>query len=154
MADEPRYDRRSTDRYLQMLERQLQDLRERVDILDRDGSRGHGILAQKVADGDQRRTDLVNANEREHDALRAELETLKRSITHLAKETEESRMRLTAANLVELRRLVDELEVRLERLERAQAGTTNMREVILRVVGPYAGFVGLLVTLYYAVKHG
>lgn len=154
MADEPRYDRRSADRFLQVIERQLDDLRGRVDMLDRDGSRGHNVLAQRVRDSEERRSDLVKANEREHDAIRAELETAKRSISHLAGELEEVRMRLTAANLVDLRAKLDTLDSDVEKLEQARAGTTNLREAALRVVGPYAGFVGLLVTLYYAVKHG
>jgi biopolymer transport protein ExbB/TolQ len=135
IGDEPQFDRRSSDRYLQQIERQVTDLRERVDILDRHGSRGHEVLVQRVNDDAERRTLLVQANEREHEAIRDTVKTVQRSVSHLGKEVEEVRDRVFT-------------------MEKAQAGRINWREGALRIVGPYAGFLGLLVTLYYTVRHG
>lgn len=99
---EPAYDRRTSDRYLQSIQRQLDDLREKVEILDRDGSRGHAVLVQRVTDSEQRRVDLVKANEREH-------ETFHNVLKHLAGEVDALNTRVTQANLIDLRSTVDKL---------------------------------------------
>jgi predicted component of type VI protein secretion system len=69
VGDQPTYDRRATDRFLARIERDVRDLRDKLEQLDREGSRVVGVLLQQVKDADTRRTDLVAGNERAHERL-------------------------------------------------------------------------------------
>lgn len=130
------YDRRQSDRYLQLIERQLEALVARVDILERDGSRGHVVLAQRVTDSEQRRVDLIRENERAHERLQAEVESLERAVNKLE------------ATVVQTN--LDKLPERMDQLEDDRLQRTGAQAGLLRVVGPYAGFLFGLVAVIFA----
>lgn len=101
--DELRYDRRSSDRYLARIERDIRDLRDKLEQLDREGSRAVGVLIQQVKDADTRRVDLVTQNERAHDLLSGAVKDLENRLDRIDQV-------VIKANLEKLPERVDALE--------------------------------------------
>lgn len=137
----PSYDRRATDRHISTLEGQIEDLREQVRILDRDGSRGHGVLLQRVIGNEQRSADLVAANERAHESIRKDLDGIRQAMRHIGAEIEDVRRIQTAANVPSLPARVDRVEDELERRQGLLAGVRTAVGVYIAVAVAAAGIV-------------
>lgn len=142
MADqEPFYERRSTDRHISSLERQIAALQDRLDILDREGSRGLAVLIQRVTDAETRRNDLVASNERAHESLRQSMEGIREHIRHLDDELEAVRRVQLTANVPSLPARLERVEVALERRSGLLAGMRTAFGVYAAVGLAAAGVV-------------
>lgn len=142
MADrEPIYDRRGTDRHISALERRIEALSDKLDILDREGSRGLSVLIQRVSDAETRRNDLVASNERAHESLRQSMEGIREHIRHLDDELEAVRRVQLTANVTGLPARIEKVEVALERRSGLLAGMRTAFGVYAAVGLAAAGVV-------------
>jgi hypothetical protein len=139
--DEPAYDRRRTDRLVENISSQLHEriaaiaervrrleADERIGVLEREGSRGLAVLAERVRGFEASVQEKVRDADRTHEDLR----------------------RGTLAVRDEL----DALERRVKKLEDAEGNRVGFQTGLLRLVGPYASFVFGVIAVAYALWGG
>jgi hypothetical protein len=143
-----RQERRQTDALLVAVEQSMLDrlaaLAARVTamehdllILDRDGSRGHAVLVQRVTGFEEKVTALARVADETHDRIEAAVRAVE--------------MRLDRIDQAVVKANLDKLPQRVDNLEDAQSGRTGARDSLLRLVGPYAGFVFGLAAVIFAL---
>lgn len=133
--------RRSSDRFLESVEDQLRQFHDRLsaiahrmDILERDGSRGLAVLAERVLGNEKQTSMLVTAADKTHEGM-------ERDISDNAKKIDRLEQIVVQTNLDKIPERVGKLE---DARQRSVGFSTSMRtsiSVYLAVAAAVAGTI-------------